>query len=70
VQFDVVKFCPHKVPPISCYCRKPGPGMGVELIVKYKLDPRQCYYVGDLGTDASFAGRCGFQFVDHNEFFR
>ncbi len=70
VTFKEVRYCPHKVPPISCYCRKPGPGMGVELIVKYQLDPRQCIYVGDLGTDASFAARCGFQFVDHNEFFR
>jgi HAD superfamily hydrolase (TIGR01662 family) len=68
--FQEVRYCPHKVPPISCYCRKPGPGMGVELIVKYRLDPRQCLYVGDLGTDASFAARCGFRFVDHNEFFR
>ncbi|MCI0459915.1 MAG: HAD-IIIA family hydrolase [Gemmataceae bacterium] len=70
LKFGEVRYCPHKVPPISCYCRKPGPGMGVELIVKYKLDPRQCLYVGDLGTDASFAARCGFQFVEHNEFFR
>ena len=68
--FKEVKYCPHKVPPISCYCRKPGPGMGVELIAKYKLDPRQCLYVGDLGTDKSFAQRCGFQFVEHTEFFR
>jgi HAD superfamily hydrolase (TIGR01662 family) len=68
--FHEVRYCPHKVPPISCYCRKPGPGMGVELIAKYKLDPRQCIYVGDLGTDASFAARCGFRFVDHNEFFK
>jgi HAD superfamily hydrolase (TIGR01662 family) len=68
--FKEVRYCPHKVPPISCYCRKPGPGMGVELIVKYKLDPRQCIYVGDLGTDKSFAQRCGFQFSEHTEFFR
>jgi HAD superfamily hydrolase (TIGR01662 family) len=68
--FREVRYCPHKVPPISCYCRKPGPGMGVELIVKYKLDPAQCIYVGDAGTDRSFAARCGFRFVDHNEFFR
>ena len=67
--FKEVRYCPHKVPPISCYCRKPGPGMGVELIVKYKLDPRQCLYVGDLGTDKSFAQRCGFQFAEHTEFF-
>jgi 3-deoxy-D-manno-octulosonate 8-phosphate phosphatase KdsC-like HAD superfamily phosphatase len=43
--------------------------MGVELIVKYKLDPRQTVYVGDMTTDKSFAGRCGFQFVDHEAFF-
>jgi HAD superfamily hydrolase (TIGR01662 family) len=69
VKMAEVRFCPHKVPPISCYCRKPGPGMGVELIVKYKLDPRQTVYVGDMTTDKSFAGRCGFQFVDHEAFF-
>jgi HAD superfamily hydrolase (TIGR01662 family) len=63
------RFCPHKVPPISCYCRKPGPGMGVELIVKHKLDPRQCIYVGDMGTDKSFAQRCGFQFQEAEAFF-
>jgi HAD superfamily hydrolase (TIGR01662 family) len=70
LKFGEVRYCPHKVPPISCYCRKPGPGMGVELIVKYKLDPRQCIYVGDAGTDRSFAERCGFQFIDEAEFFR
>jgi HAD superfamily hydrolase (TIGR01662 family) len=63
------RFCPHKVPPISCYCRKPGPGMGVELIVKHALDPRQCIYVGDMGTDKSFAARCGFQFQEAESFF-
>ncbi len=63
------RFCPHKVPPISCYCRKPGPGMGVELIVKHNLDPRQCIFVGDLGTDKSFAQRCGFQFQEASAFF-
>lgn len=70
VKFEEVLYCPHKVPPITCYCRKPGPGMGVELIYKYKLDPRQCIYVGDMTTDKSFAGRCGFKFVDHDAFFK
>ena len=31
LKFGKVLYCPHKVPPISCYCRKPNPGMGVEL---------------------------------------
>jgi len=70
VEFKEILYCPHKVPPITCYCRKPGPGMGVELIYKYKLDPRKCTYVGDMTTDKTFAARCGFKFVDHTEFFR
>jgi HAD superfamily hydrolase (TIGR01662 family) len=69
VDIDVL-FCPHKVPPITCYCRKPGTGLGVELIVKHKLDPRKCVYVGDMGTDKSFAERCYFQFQDQERFFR
>lgn len=63
VTLEEVLYCPHKVPPITCYCRKPGVGMGVELIYKYKLDPRQCIYFGDMTTDKSFAARCGFKFI-------
>lgn len=70
VSFKETLYCPHKVPPITCYCRKPGPGMGVELIMKYNLDPRQCIYVGDMTTDKSFAERCGFKFVHESEFFK
>lgn len=65
-----VTWCPHKVPPISCWCRKPMPGLGVAHIYKYKLDPRQCIMVGDMGTDKTFAARSGFKFVEADEFFR
>ena len=63
-------FCPHRVPPITCYCRKPAPGMGAYFIEKYKLLPSKCIMVGDMGGDKSFAGRCGFQYVDANDFFK
>ena len=63
-------FCSHRVPPITCYCRKPAPGMGAYFIEKYKLNPAQCIMVGDMGSDKSFAARCGFQYVDANEFFK
>jgi HAD superfamily hydrolase (TIGR01662 family) len=69
VAFDEILFCPHKVPPLTCYCRKPNPGMGVELIVRHKLDPRQCFYVGDAGTDRTFAEKCGFRFIPQDEYF-
>lgn len=63
------RFCPHKVPPIVCHCRKPQTGLGVELIEMYKLLPSKCIYVGDQTTDKTFAKRCGFKFAPAEEFF-
>lgn len=68
--FDIdYLFCPHKVPPISCYCRKPQVGLGVVLIEKYKLTAKNSIFVGDMTTDKTFATRCGFQFIDQKDFF-
>lgn len=68
VEIDYV-YCPHKVPPVSCYCRKPQSGMGVYLVRKHGLDPKKCTYVGDQTTDSTFARRMGFQYEDHKDFF-
>src|SRR5499427_4359132 len=65
-----IGYCPHRVPPITCYCRKPMPGMGVHWLEKYKLDNRRVVMVGDMTTDRTFAARCGVQFCDCEEFFR
>lgn len=64
------RFCSHQSAPISCYCRKPMPGIGVEFILKHKLNRKECLFVGDLTSDATFASRCGFQYVDQAEFFK
>lgn len=64
------RFCPHQSAPISCYCRKPQCGIGVEFILKYKLSRKDCIFVGDMTTDKTFAARCGFQYVDQAEFFK
>ena len=64
------RFCPHRVPPIVCHCRKPQTGLGVELIEMYKLLPSKCIFVGDRTTDKTFAKRCGFNFVHADEFFK
>lgn len=63
-------YCPHRSTPISCYCRKPHPGMGAYFIEKYKLNPSLCVMVGDMTTDETFAKRCGFKFIHANEFFK
>ena len=44
-------YCPHRVPPISCYCRKPQVGLAVQLIEKHKLDRSKTIFVGDMTTD-------------------
>lgn len=62
-------FCPHKVPPVSCYCRKPHSGIGAYFIIKYKLDPSQCIMVGDQTSDKTFASRCGFHYEHPDKFF-
>ncbi len=64
------RYCPHQSAPISCYCRKPMPGIGVEFILKHKLSAKDCIFVGDMTTDKTFAQRCGFQYVDQAEFFK
>ena len=64
------QFCPHQSAPISCYCRKPMPGLGVDFILKHKLNRKECIFVGDMTTDKNFSERCGFQYVDQAEFFK
>jgi HAD superfamily hydrolase (TIGR01662 family) len=62
--------CKHGSFPVGCYCRKPQAGLGVHLTRLHNLDPSQCIFVGDLGTDRTFAARCGFQFADADTFFK
>ena len=63
------KYCPHRAYPQVCYCRKPMPGMGVEFIEKYKLNPAKCIMVGDMKTDNTFAIRSGFEYIPAKKFF-
>ena len=68
IQIDYL-YCPHRIPPVSCYCRKPHCGMGAYFIEKYKLNPAECIMVGDMTTDETFAKRCGFQYQHADQFF-
>jgi len=63
-------YCPHTVPPVSCYCRKPASAMAAYHIIKYKLDPKKCIFVGDSTSDKTCATRCGIPFQYPDEFFK
>ncbi len=49
-KFDDIAFCPslHEV---NDFRRKPNPGMILEFIEKYNLEPNQCWMIGDSESD-------------------
>ena len=53
-------ICPHGAGPPRCWCRKPLPGLGVQLIHRHQLNPERCLYIGAGSQDASFARKLRF----------
>ena len=55
-RIDHTAYCPH-TPEDNCACRKPKPGMLLELLNFFALDPSksQVYFVGDSATDIAAA---------------
>jgi histidinol-phosphate phosphatase family protein len=62
---DRVYYCPHhpegKNPAYrtECKCRKPEPGLLLQGIADFNLDPKECYMVGDNLTDVQAGQRAG-----------
>ncbi len=61
--------CTHPAGPPLCWCRKPLPGLGVVCVHRHRLDPARCIFAGAGPQDPGFARRCGFQYVDAEDFF-
>ncbi len=55
-----VSVCAHPGGPPACWCRKPLPGLGVELVIAHQLDPSRSLLVGTGTLDHTFAERIGF----------
>jgi histidinol phosphatase-like enzyme len=64
-----VAYCPHAAGPPLCWCRKPLPGLAVQLIHRHQLDPARCVYVGAGNQDPGFARRLGFTYREAGDFF-
>ncbi|MVP02014.1 D-glycero-alpha-D-manno-heptose-1,7-bisphosphate 7-phosphatase [Paenibacillus lutrae] len=52
---DDIAYCPHR-PGAGCLCRKPEPGMILDLAQKHRVHLPQCYTIGDRAPDTA-AGR-------------
>ena len=55
---DAVLFCPHK-PDEGCPCRKPSPGLLLQLADRLSVDLRGVPFVGDSLSDIHAATQAG-----------
>jgi len=64
-----VAYCPHDAGPPICWCRKPLPGLALELFARHGIDAAASIVVGRAPADRTLADRLGATYVDHTEFF-
>ncbi len=64
-----IAYCPHSAFPAACFCRKPMPGLGVQLMMRYGLAREHLVMVGDMDSDEAFARGIGARYIDAAEFF-
>ncbi len=57
---DAVFFCPH-TPEDGCDCRKPKPGLMLDIGLRYGVDLAQVHMVGDTARDLLAAQDAGCQ---------
>jgi D-glycero-D-manno-heptose 1,7-bisphosphate phosphatase len=55
---EAIYFCPHG-PQDGCACRKPKPGLFLQLAREHEVDLSRTYAVGDSGRDLQAAIRAG-----------
>ncbi len=64
---DDIRVCPHHPEAaveryrVVCPCRKPAPGMILDLIGAWGLDPTRCILVGDQARDLQAAAAAGIR---------
>lgn len=57
-----IRYCPHDTHE-SCPCRKPSPGMLLDIAARWRVDTAQSYMIGDALTDMAAGGAVGCRCV-------
>ncbi|WP_047152834.1 D-glycero-alpha-D-manno-heptose-1,7-bisphosphate 7-phosphatase [Aneurinibacillus tyrosinisolvens] len=57
-----IRACTHK-PKAKCACRKPEPGMMLELIERHQIDASRSFMVGDFYTDVQAGHAAGLKTI-------
>ncbi|GLS04159.1 D,D-heptose 1,7-bisphosphate phosphatase [Chitiniphilus shinanonensis] len=55
---DAIFFCPH-APDAGCACRKPAPGMVLDIAKRFHVPPADCLMVGDSLRDLQAVAAAG-----------
>jgi len=63
-----VLLCPHGKEE-GCSCRKPAPGMILQLIEFFQTQPVRTLFVGDMDSDRLAAANAGCRFLRPEDFF-
>lgn len=58
-KIDAFFICPHH-PDEGCNCRKPAPGMFLDIIRRYDIKPQGIMAIGDSLRDLQAAAKAGF----------
>jgi len=58
VTIEKTYFCPHK-PEDHCFCRKPNPGLILNAIHEFQIDPKESIMIGDKNSDIQAAKNAG-----------
>jgi len=59
---DYIAYCPHG-PRDDCFCRKPKPGMLLEISKAFSIEPKNAVFIGDSVTDTEAAKAANMKFV-------
>jgi D-glycero-D-manno-heptose 1,7-bisphosphate phosphatase len=57
-RIDAVAYCPHR-PEEGCDCRKPRPGLLLDLAERFGIDLEESVFIGDALSDVEAGQACG-----------
>jgi len=61
-RIDAIYYCPH-TPEDKCECRKPASGLFNKAASEFKIELKDCWFVGDNPTDQEAGERAGTQTI-------
>jgi D-glycero-D-manno-heptose 1,7-bisphosphate phosphatase len=65
---NAVKLCPHRLD-VVCDCRKPAPGMLLDILRYFRVSEPEALFVGNETIDCEAANRAGVPFLWAADFF-